>query len=85
MQGEFSSQVAVWKGGCRWVENPSDAPKSGLYLEPKMIDPERTYDPLRDEVDLFHILAYTDPTPKGVLGFANRYGLLWRGSYTSVR
>lgn len=58
-----------------WIE---EGESGRLLLRPKSYRPQaaRQYPPLNEETGLFKTFANTDPTPKGILGFANRYGTL---------
>ena len=59
--------------GAGWVLVEADSSESS--------DVPRRYEPLRDDTGLFRTFASTAPTKKGVLGFANEYGLLETRQY----
>ncbi len=73
-------------GGCRWIEgvpdpDPDHPERFDAAQQPLLVDPRggpsRSYDVLAAENSgLFRTFAETPPTPDGVLGFADRYGML---------
>ena len=65
---DFQWEVAL--SGHRWGE--------GGKLEPVRAWPVRQYAPLED-TGLFRAFADTEPTPEGVLTFADTYGMLGAG------
>jgi hypothetical protein len=69
----FTWPVAV--SGYEWREYPIPA-SDNLRLKPIQKWPVRHYAPLEEFTGLFRTFAEMEPTPEGVLKFANQYGLL---------
>lgn len=75
MMSPYLQRVSL--AGYEWAERWRF---EGLTLCPRPGIQWRTYDPLADEVGLFREFAAVEPTPEGIVTFANRYGELgvWR-------
>ena len=87
---EFYWEVS--KRGYEWIEAQkadSDAASKGLFLtvgltSGRVMDRNR-YRPLQDHSGLFRIFSEVEPTEEGILGFANKYGLLGADVTTNIR
>ena len=88
----FDFEWSVAPGGHRWrTVAPSEEERlnrtkgAGWVLvevdSSESNDAPRRYEPLRDGTGLFRTFASTAPTKKGVLAFANEYGLLGTTQY----
>ncbi len=70
---------SVPESGFQWVKTETVSKQSGLFLSDGVASGQhymrRTYNPLLQS-GLFRDFSETQPTEKGILGFANRYGSL---------
>ncbi len=88
---EFTWQVAV--EGYDWVENEAthqlgkgtSAAFSNDILMPIKWGQYRTYHPLKEHSGLFRLFASTPPTPNGIRAFANEFGHLGEGGWSTVQ
>ena len=79
----FAFQWHVPEAGFHWAEVQREGGPQQVLVPASLRS--RSYEPLREYTSLFREFASTDPTPDGVLAFANRYGLLgFRDRYEQV-